>query len=86
MKGDYMAVKAPPNVKRTDDRKAEAFITAGAGKPASAEVSEPKGRIIVNMRLDKNMVARIDHYAEKHGLTRTAAVHVLINMSLPPPE
>jgi hypothetical protein len=44
-----------------------------------------EGRIIVNMRLDKNMVERVDAYARKHGPTRTAAMNVLLNTALPPP-
>jgi hypothetical protein len=76
-----MAVKAPPNV----NHKADAFVAAGAQKPAAAEDSA-KGRMIVNLRLDRKMVGRIDRYAELHGLNRTAAIHVLINTALPPTE
>ena len=40
----------------------------------------------MNMRLDRAMVSRVDAYAAKHGLTRTAAMHVLVNTALPPPD
>ncbi len=76
-----MAVKAPPVANLKD--KAEAFITAGAKKPPAAPAKE---RVVVNMRLDRAMVNRVDAYAAKHGLTRTAALHVLVNTALPPPD
>jgi hypothetical protein len=77
-----MTVKAPPVVSVTD--KAEAFIRAGAKKPPAE--STAKERVVVNMRLDRAMVSRVDAYAAKHGLTRTAAMHVLVNTALPPPD
>lgn len=68
-----MAIKMPPKA----DKKAEAFI---AGAPAAKAASD--GKSVVNMRMDNDLLARIDAHAKRMGIGRTAWLHVAANKML----
>lgn len=68
-----MAIKMPPKV---DDRKADAFIE----KKPVAKADE--GKSVVNMRMDNDLLARIDAAAKRMGIGRTAWLHVAANKML----
>ena len=68
-----MAIKMPP---KGEERKAEAFI---------AKTPTPKGeegKSVVNMRMDNDLLARIDAAAKRMGIGRTAWLHVAANKML----
>ncbi|MGE3916063.1 MAG: hypothetical protein AB7F78_10230 [Hyphomicrobiaceae bacterium] len=59
------------------DKKADAFI---AGAPAAKAASD--GKSVVNMRMDNDLLARIDAAAKRMGIGRTAWLHVAANRML----
>lgn len=70
-----MAIKMPP---KPADKAAEAFI---AGKPTGK--GDPNaGKAVVNMRMDTDLLARIDADAKRMGLSRSAWLHVAANKML----
>lgn len=70
-----MAIKMPP---KPEDKKAEAFISgAGAAKAAAGD-----GKAVVNMRMDTDLLARVDADAKRMGISRSAWLHVAANKML----
>lgn len=77
-----MAINMPHNMKSNNaEAKADAFIS-GAGlkaatpSPAKAEAAPaPTEKIVVNMRFDPVLLARVDASAKKRGISRTAWLH-----------
>lgn len=69
-----MAIKMPP---KSDNKKAEAFIEQ-TEKPKSADT----GKSVVNMRMDNDLLARIDADAKRMGISRSAWLHVAANRVL----
>jgi hypothetical protein len=69
----------PHIVRQADERKAEAFI-AGAATTATAP-SEPD-RLVVTMRFDSDLLARVDAAARRQGISRTAWLHVAASQAL----
>lgn len=67
-----MAIKMPPKA----DKKADAFI---AGAP-TAKAGD--GKSVVNMRMDNDLLARVDAAAKRMGIGRTAWLHVAANRML----
>jgi hypothetical protein len=63
-----------------EDRKAEAFI-AGAAKAPPIQ-GESAGKVVVNMRFDTRLLARIDAAARQQGISRTAWLHVAASRAL----
>jgi hypothetical protein len=63
-----------------EDRKAEAFIS-GAAKAAPIQ-GESAGKVVVNMRFDTRLLARIDAAARQQGISRTAWLHVAASRAL----
>jgi predicted HicB family RNase H-like nuclease len=74
-----MAIKMPHNVKPSSaEAKAEAFISGAGLKTASPQRPEPQAqpeKIVVNMRFDPALLARVDVAAKKRGISRTAWMH-----------
>jgi hypothetical protein len=71
-----MAIRLPHAVKPADaEEKAPAFI-AGSTKTAAAEPepAEP-AKVVVNLRFDAALLARVDKAAKRQGITRTAWLH-----------
>ncbi|CAN7694112.1 ribbon-helix-helix protein, CopG family [Rhizobium sp. LjRoot30] len=64
-----MAIKMPP--KKADEKKAEAFIAKNE-KPKQEE----GGKSVVNLRMDNDLLARIDADAKRMGISRSAWLHV----------
>ena len=61
------------------DEKAEAFI-AGAAKGTAPNSGSSK--VVVNMRFDTDLLARIDEAARRHGVSRTAWLHIIATRAL----
>ena len=61
------------------DEKAEAFI-AEAAKGAAPNSGSSK--VVVNMRFDADLLARIDEAARRHGVSRTAWLHIIATRAL----
>ena len=77
-----MAIRMLSDVKLPkvgSDEKAEAFI-AGAAKGASPNSGSSK--VVVNMRFDTDLLARIDEAARRHGVSRTAWLHIIATRAL----
>jgi hypothetical protein len=77
-----MAIRMLSDVKLPkvgSDEKAEAFI-AGAAKGAAP--SSGPSKVVVNMRFDADLLARIDEAARRHGVSRTAWLHIIATRSL----
>ncbi len=68
-----MAIKMPPKA----DKKADAFI---AGAPAAKPAGD--GKAVVNMRMDVELLKRIDAAAKRMGISRSAWLHVAANQML----
>ncbi len=68
-----MAIKMPPKV---EDRKADAFIEK---KPVP---KGDEGKSVVNMRMDNDLLGRIDADAKRMGISRSAWLHVAANKML----
>ena len=62
---------------RSDDRQAATFI-AGAAAPKVAQA----GRVVVNLRMQTELLARIDAEARRLGISRTAWLHITANRAL----
>jgi hypothetical protein len=69
-----MTIKMP-HIVGPADRRASAFI-AGAGAARPEPVVEQAAKFVVNMRFDSELLAKIDAAARKHGISRTAWLHV----------
>ncbi len=69
-------VKLP---KAGEDEKAEAII-AGAAKGAVPNSGSSK--VVVNMRFDADLLARVDEAARRHGVSRTAWLHIIATRAL----
>jgi hypothetical protein len=67
-----MTIKMPQP--RSDDRQAAAFI---AGAPAT----KPQ-KVVVNLRMQPHLLARIDAEARRLGITRTAWLHIAASRAL----
>ena len=79
--GMTMSIKMPHVVNPdASDRKAEAFIS-GAGKAAAPTPDARKSKV-VNMRFDVELLKRVDAAARKHGISRTAWLHVAASRAL----
>ena len=77
-----MAIRMLPDVKLPKagaDGKAEAFI-AGAAKGAAPNSGPSK--VVVNMRFDADLLARVDEAARRHGVSRTAWLHIIATRAL----
>ncbi len=69
-----MAIRLPHAVKSADpDQKAAAFI-AGSTKVAVVEPVE-SAKVVVNLRFDAVLLAKVDTAAKRQGITRTAWLH-----------
>jgi hypothetical protein len=70
-----VTIKMPHAVKLvSDDAKAAAFIGAAS---ATREIQDdPAGKVVVNMRFDAQLLARVDAAARRQGISRTAWLHV----------
>ena len=65
-----MTIRAAPNVKSADpDQKAAAFIAGSTRAPAES------AKVVVNLRFDAALLAKIDTAAKRQGITRTAWLH-----------
>lgn len=64
-----MAIKMPA---KPADKKADAFI---AGK-STAKPEALTGKSVVNLRMDNDLLARIDADAKRMGISRSAWLHV----------
>ena len=53
----------------------------GATQPSAERISS---RVVVNMKVDRSLLQRIDHAAKSLGITRTAWVHVVAARALDP--
>jgi hypothetical protein len=79
-----MTIKMPSSAKPAaaflDESRAEAFIS-GAGK---GEVPKPDAahKAVVNMRFDPTLLAKIDGVAKRHGISRTAWLHIVSTRAL----
>ena len=71
-----MAIKMPP--KSSEDKIAEAFID----KTQKPKADPDSGKSVVNMRMDNDLLARIDADAKRMGIGRTAWIHVAANKML----
>ena len=70
-----MAIRVPHAVKQPDpDEKAAAFI-AGSTKPVLVEQAVESSKVVVNLRFDAALLAKIDAAAKRQGITRTAWLH-----------
>jgi hypothetical protein len=70
-----MAIRVPPGVKSVEaDQKATAFI-AGSSKSAVATVDAEAAKVVVNLRFDAVLLAKVDAAAKRQGITRTAWLH-----------
>ncbi len=70
-----MAIRLPPGVKSAEaDQKAAAFI-AGSSKAAVATVEAEAAKVVVNLRFDAVLLAKVDASAKRQGITRTAWLH-----------
>jgi hypothetical protein len=70
-----MAIRVPPGVKSAEaDQKAAAFI-AGSSKSAVAAVDAEAAKVVVNLRFDAVLLAKVDAAAKRQGITRTAWLH-----------
>jgi hypothetical protein len=76
-----------PSTRSGDDEKAEAFIAAAfktlASAPAGAQ-DDSRGKAVVNMRFDAQLLARVDAAAKQQGISRTAWLHVAASKALAP--
>jgi hypothetical protein len=71
-----MTIKMPSAKLVSVDRRATEFISrAGADQPSPA-VDEVTKKTVVNMRLDTELLRRIDLAAKRQGITRTAWLSV----------
>jgi hypothetical protein len=75
-----MTIKMARSARPVEDQRADAFI-AGATKTASIQ-DERAGKIVVNMRFDARLLARIDAAARRQGISRTAWLHVAASKAL----
>jgi hypothetical protein len=65
-----MTIRAAPNVKSADpDQKAAAFIAGSTKAPGES------AKVVVNLRFDAALLAKIDAVAKRQGITRTAWLH-----------
>jgi hypothetical protein len=65
-----MTIRAAPNVKSADsDQRAAAFIAGSTKAPAES------AKVVVNLRFDAALLAKIDRAAKRQGITRTAWLH-----------
>jgi hypothetical protein len=70
-----MAIRVPPGVKSAEaDQKAAVFIT-GSSKAAVATVDAEAAKVVVNLRFDAVLLAKVDAAAKRQGITRTAWLH-----------
>jgi hypothetical protein len=69
-----MTIKMPP---RTEDRQAAPFI---AGAPAPK--ADNGGKVVVNLRVQADLLDRIDADAQRLGISRTAWLHIAANRAL----
>ena len=79
-----MTIKMPssarPSATSLDESKAEAFIS-GAGKSESPK-PDAAHKAVVNMRFDPALLAKIDSVAKRHGISRTAWLHIVSTRAL----
>jgi hypothetical protein len=62
-----MTIRAAPNVNSDDpDHKVAAFIAGSTKAPAES------AKVVVNLRFDAALLAKIDIAAKRQGITRTA--------------
>jgi hypothetical protein len=65
-----MTIRAAPSVKSADPhQKAAAFVAGSTKAPAEST------KIVVNLRFDAALLAKIDAAAKRQGITRTAWLH-----------
>ena len=70
-----MAIRVPPGVKSAEaDQKAAAFL-AGSSKSAVATVDAEPPKVVVNLRFNAVLLAKVDAAAKRQGITRTAWLH-----------
>ena len=70
-----MAIPVPPGVKSAEaDQKAAAFI-AGSSKSTVATVDAEIAKVVVNLRFNAVLLAKVDAAAKRQGITRTAWLH-----------
>lgn len=72
-----MTIKMAP---KAADKKAEAFI-AGSSKKGTDQ-SPDSGKVVVNLRMDADLLGRIDAAAKRMGISRTAWLHVVASKAL----
>lgn len=77
-----MAIRMPPASKPVDEGKAAAFIAATPAPPKPVSTTEPSGKSVVNLRMDGNLLARVDAAAKRQGISRTAWLHVAASKAL----
>jgi hypothetical protein len=69
-----MAIRLPHAVKPADpDLKAAAFIAGSTKAPVVESVESAK--VVVNLRFDAVLLAKVDAAAKRQGITRTAWLH-----------
>jgi predicted HicB family RNase H-like nuclease len=71
--------QSPPPSK-SDDRKAEAFIS-GAGGQATRE-EKPAKKVPVMMRFDPEVLRRVDRAAKHRGVSRSAWIQYTLSRAL----
>ena len=77
-----MAIRMPPRTKPVDEGQVAAFIAATPVAPKVIPTSESGGKSVVNLRMDANLLARIDAAAKRQGISRTAWLHVAASKAL----
>jgi hypothetical protein len=69
-----MSIKMPQPI--SDDRQAAACIAAASPPKIISQ------RVVVNLRMQPHLLARIDAEARRLGITRTAWLHIAANRAL----
>jgi hypothetical protein len=87
IKMPHIVKSGSPPARPGDDKKAEAFIAAApsarGAAPAEAQ-DDSRGKAVVNMRFDAQLLARVDAAAKQQGISRTAWLHVAASKALAP--